>query len=149
MTLLELIRDVRRLTRDFSNSVFREEDIISFLNNGINRIKQVIPSLVGMKKLSAKTDVVILLPDMYEDLLPIYATSRCFMQDENFYQATTYMNEFEQKLSELLSKIENGEIVIMDANGNAIGTSLEMDSVTDVYFKKVYSDDELLDDEVI
>lgn len=120
MKRLELIRRVRSLTRDFSNSIFREQDIIDFLNEGINRFKQLIPELRGINKLLANQQEVNLIPEEYQHLLAVYATSRCFNQDERHYQATTYMNEFEIKLDELKESIMNGDITITDENGNSL-----------------------------
>lgn len=120
MKRLELIRRVRSLTRDFSNSIFREQDIIDFLNEGIDRFKQLIPELRGINKLLANQQEVNLIPEEYQHLLAVYATSRCFNQDERHYQATTYMNEFEIKLDELKESIMNGDITITDENGNSL-----------------------------
>ena len=116
MRLLELIRRVRTITRDFTNSIFREQDIIDFINEGINRIKQIIPEMSGLKKLIGKEEVPLVLPEEYHHLLSVYAASRCFGQDERHYQATTLMNEFEIKLDKLKENIENGVIVITDPN---------------------------------
>ena len=116
MRLLELIARVRTLTRDFTNSIFREQDIVDFINEGINRIKQIIPEMSGLKKLIGKEEVPLVLPEEYHHLLSVYAASRCFGQDERHYQATTLMNEFEIKLDKLKENIENGVIVITDPN---------------------------------
>ena len=35
MNRLDLIRRVRSLTRDFSNAIFRESDIVDYINEGI------------------------------------------------------------------------------------------------------------------
>lgn len=141
ITLLTLIEDVRSLTRDFSNSIFRESDIIRFINGGISRCKQVIPELKGMSRLMNSFEVVTHLPEEYTDLLVLFATSRCFMQDESFYQATTYMNEFENKLSDLLHQVENGEISIVDSAGNTVVSVLPTDYVVDNYFNRYASAD--------
>lgn len=114
MDRLALVQRVRALTRDFSNAIFREIDIIDFLNEGIDRISQVIPELDGMVHLLSHTDVPILLPTKFHNLLPLYATARCFGQDERHYQSSTFMNEFEVKLSDLKALIETGDIVIID-----------------------------------
>lgn len=110
----QLIARVRSLTRDFSNSIFREQDIIDFINEGIGRFKQIIPEFSGMERLLVQEQEPTLIPEHYHHLLAIYATSRCFGQDERHYQATTYMNEFETKLDELKESIMNGDIVITD-----------------------------------
>jgi len=114
MTRLELVLRVRSITRDFSNSIFREQDIVDFINEGINRFKQRIPELNGMLKLISPAQSVNLLPDEYQELLAIFASSRCYFQDERSYQATTLMNEFEVKLEEFQNDVEAGTIIIVD-----------------------------------
>lgn len=114
MKRLELIRRVRSLTRDFSNSIFREQDIIDFINEGVNRFKQVIPVFKSVELLLSQQQEVILIPEEYQHLLAIYSASRCYGQDERHYQATTLMNEFEYKIEDLSSKIDSGDVVIIN-----------------------------------
>lgn len=122
MRRLELIRRVRSLTRDFSNSIFREQDIIDFINEGIFRFKQVIPELKDLTSLLIQEQEPSLIPEEYQHLISVYSASRCFGQDERHYQATTLMNEFEVKLDELKQGIESGDIVIIDPEtGEPIG----------------------------
>lgn len=149
MTLRELIRRVRSQTRDFTNSVFREQDIIDFINEGIDRFKQTIPELRGMRYLIAQNEKPILLPQQYCHLLAVYSTSRCFSQDENHYQGSTLMNEFEVKLAELKAQIENGDIVIVDPDSGLPITSNNIIDYVDLkpYWgvgvkKKSFDDDE-------
>lgn len=114
MRLLELIRRVRTLTRDFTNSIFREQDILDFINEGIYRVKQIIPELEKLERLVEKEEEPKMLPKEYHHLLAVYSASRCFGQDERHYQATTLMNEFEIKMDKLKEDIENGIIKIID-----------------------------------
>ena len=114
MQRLELIRRVRSLTRDFSNSIFREQDIIDFINEGINRFKQMVPEFKGLERLLVQNAEPKLIPEQYQHLLSIYTAARCFSQDERHYQSTTLMNEFEVKLDELKQSIDNGKIVIIN-----------------------------------
>jgi len=144
MNRLRLVMRVRSLTRDFSGSIFREADIIDYLNEGINRIKQVIPHLSGMTLLLERESLPILLPEQYHHVLSIYSASRCFGQDERHYQASTFMNEFEVKLDELSSNIDNGIVTIYDTDGVAIVDTNKNDYVVDKYFTKVYTDDEVV-----
>jgi hypothetical protein len=132
----DLIRRVRSLTRDFSNSIFREVDIVDYINEAVNRCKQIIPELQGMKELTSNDVSPILLPNEYHSLLAVYSASRCFGQDERHYQSSNFMNEFEVKMDELKSKIEDGTIVIVDSNGDTVSSTLENDYVVDVYFDK-------------
>lgn len=126
----DIVSRVRALTRDFSNSIFREQDILDFINEGVNRFKQVISELRSMQKLLSPTQEPTPLPEEFHHLLALYASSRCFSQDERHYQATTLMNEFETKLEELKSGIENGTIVIVDENGDAIQNDNDVDYVS-------------------
>ena len=129
MTLLQIIQRVRSITRDLTNSIFREQDIRDFINEGVNRFQQVVPELRGMPQLVALQEKVKVLPKPYHHLLSVYATARCFAQDERHYQATTYMNEFEVKLEELKSAIEAGDVIIVDENGDEIVADTRVDYV--------------------
>lgn len=125
----QIVQRVRALTRDFSNSIFREQDIIDFINEGIDRMRQVIPELKNLTYLLTSQQEPTLLPSRYHHLLAVYSTARCFGQDERHYQATTHMNEFEVKLDELKTAIMNGEIVITDPDGNVVIVDLPIDYV--------------------
>lgn len=141
----DLISRVRSLTRDLSNSIFREVDIIDFLNEGIDRIKQVIPHFEAMEYPANKDAELTYLPKQYQHLLGVYATARCFGQDERHYQASTFMNEFETKLDELKSKIEAGDIVVKDEAGVPVVAVYATDYVDDIYFNKRYGSVDLDD----
>lgn len=134
MNRLDLIIRVRSYTRDFSNGTFREGDIVHYINEGIDRCKQVIPELRGMQPLLRNEHVLTLLPDMYEHLLAIYSAARCFEQDERHFQAGNLMNEFETKLYGLKVAIESGELDIIDPDGNIVLSPYIEDNVRDVYF---------------
>ena len=134
MKRLDIVQRVRMLTRDFSNSIFREEDIIAFINEGIERFQQIIPELENLSYLTTNDSVPEMIPLRYHHLLAVYATSRCFGQDERHYQASTFMNEFEQKLDELNAKIQGGEIEIIDP---VTGLPIESDNETE-YVKNNY-----------
>lgn len=140
MTLNDLILRVRSYARDTSGSIFTKADIVNYINEGIDRVK-IIPQLIGLKYLVALTDEAILLPKQYRYLLAVYSASRCMFQDEQDSRSSTLMNEFETKLEELRSKIENGEIVITDSNGIPIVTVVDIDYVTNEYFY-ISEDDE-------
>ena len=136
MNRLDLIGRVRSLTRDFSNSIFRESDIVDYINEGINRIRQVIPELSGLTELTDNAQSPDLLPKQYHHLLALYSASRCFGQDERHYQASNFMNEFETKLDEMKVSIEEGRIKIIDPQTNQpINSTYESDYVVDNYFK--------------
>lgn len=141
MNRLQLEQRVRTLTRDLTNSIFRQSDILDFINEGLDRVRQVIPEMSGLEYLMTNTAIPTLIPVQYRVLLALYATSRCFAQDERHYQATTYMNEFENKLDEFKTAIENGDIIIKDADGNVVTRDNNIDYVdTTVYYGKHYKD---------
>lgn len=137
MILNELIQKVRRYTRDTTGSLFTQEDIVDFCNEGIERMKQIIVIFKDVPALKSNTDEVEIIPLPYQHLISVYGASRCFSQDEQQYQASTYMNEFEAKMDELLQKILSGEIVITDKDGNILNMdNIPVDYIVDVYFKK-------------
>ena len=129
MNRLKIIQRVRSMTRDFSETIFRKNDIIDYINEGIDRFKQVIPELKSLKRLDSDSQQPILIPEEYRHLLAVYATARCFGQDERHYQSSTYMNEFEVKLEELKIAIENGEVIITDEDGEEISSDIPVDYV--------------------
>lgn len=114
MNRLELIGRVRSLTRDLSNAIFREIDISDYLNEGIDRVKQLIPEFAQVQHFSSTVTELTMIPSHYHHLLAVYSASRCFAQDERAYQASTLMNEFEQKLDELKQSIDDGRVVVVD-----------------------------------
>lgn len=141
MRRVDIIQTVRNNTRDLTNSVFREQDIIFFINEAMDRMKQILPQLDGMINLVTNDQVPNILPAKYHHLLGVYSTARCFGQDERHYQATTFMNEFEIKMEEFRSKVENGEIILTDSEGNEIQDPYQEDYVNLDYFSKTYLDD--------
>ena len=136
MNRLALMGRVRSLTRDLSNAIFREIDVVDYINEGIDRIKQLIPEFSAMEKLSSNTSEPTMLPTHYHHLLAIYSASRLFAQDERAYQASTLMNEFEQKIEELKQSIEDGRTKILDpVTGLPVSAVYEAGYVTENYFE--------------
>jgi hypothetical protein len=154
MERIKMIQRVRSLTRDLTSSIFREQDILDFLDEGIDRIKQILPIMKDMTYLTGDNVEPTHLPSHYHSLIPMFATARCFAQDERNYQASTYMNEFETKMEELRIAIEDGTVVILDTAGVAVESGNDSFYVTDNYFTKStgtsesfdYPDDEELPD---
>lgn len=132
----ELIERVRDYTRDDTKSLFPSNYITSFLNEAIDRMRQ-IPELKNMKYLAKDEDTPILLPDEFHYLLALYSVSRCYLQDEQNYPSDVYMREFSMRYEELVRGIKNGTIVIRNESGEIIMSSDIDDYVVDVYFKKV------------
>lgn len=131
MTLKDMISRVRQNTRDITGSLFSQEDIISFLNEAIDRMK-MIKELSQMDYLSSLSDEPNFLPQHFHHLITIYATSRCYNQDEQYQISVQFMNEFETKMLDLINAINNGDVTISDytPDGNT-----SIDYVVDVYFK--------------
>lgn len=135
MNRTDLALRVRSMTRDFTGSVFRDSDVNMYLNEGIDRFKQVIPEMETMKHLNASDDIPAMIPNQYQHLLALYSTSRCFFQDDRHYQSGTYMNEFEAKLQEFQQKVESGDIEIIDPEtGEPILADSNDEYVRDNYF---------------
>jgi len=134
MNRLELILRTRSLVRDISNSFFRESDVIDYLNEGIERIGQVIPELREMPLLLNREAPVTRLPRSYHHLLALYSAARLCSQDERHYQAGTFMNEFETKLGMLAMDVLNGETEILDENGEPVVVNRKNDHVRNDYF---------------
>ena len=142
MNRTDLINRVRSYTRDFSASIFREVDIIMFINEGIDRCKEVVDELGGMTYLTDALSVPILMPERYHYLLAVYSVARCFDQDERHYQASTRMNEFETKLAEFKEAVEAGKIVIIDpTTGEPVDTSYSLEYVDLSAYWSTTSDD--------
>ena len=87
---------------------------------------------------------VSFLPERYHYLLAVYASSRLFELDNDYYQATQRRNEFEHIfLNDLIPKIEAGEIIIKDSFGNeAINDTIAKDYVVDEYFGGIVTDED-------
>ena len=126
MTLKTLIDRVRQYTRDTTGSLFTQDDIVSFINEGIDRTRR-------LTHFSTLTDEPILLPNEYHHLLAIYAASRCFTQDEQLQLAEQFMNEYEYKTQEVELLINEGELVIEGVDN----ANNEFDSIKNVYFLEV------------
>lgn len=148
MNRLDLMKRVRSLTRDLSDSIFREIDLVDYINEGIERCQQYIAELRGMTPLLANTDIPTHLPAFYHHVLAVYATARCFGQDERHYQATTHMNEFETKLDELKIAIQAGEIKIVNPDGTSVGNASPDEYVVNKYFSPFSTSTSDIDDGV-
>lgn len=134
MTFKELIDRVHNYTNDTTGTLFPSSMVKGFINEAIDKLKQ-IKELEGMTYLSADTDMPKLIPNYYHYILSVYGASRCFSQDEQHYQAQTYMDEFLNSFSILELGIKEGNIIITDELGNLVTGVNDFDYVTDVYFK--------------
>lgn len=134
MNLRDLEKRVRAHARDFNSTIFRKTDIVMFVNEGIERFIQELPELADIPPLITDIDEVKYIPKPYLHLLANYATSRLFSQDERHYEATTLMNEFEMKLSDFVSRVNEGRITLVDENGEKLASVENDDYVSDNYF---------------
>ena len=129
MTLKNLIDRIRAYTRDTTGSLFTQDDIIAFINEGIDRTRRY-KSFRNMEHLTSLSDEPKYLPSQYHHLLAIYGASRCFTQDEQTYLAEQFMNEYEYKTQEVELLINSGELLIEDVNKD----DEAFDGVKNVYF---------------
>ena len=136
MTLNDLVTRVRSYTRDTTGTLFELSDIENFINEGIDKLRQ-IKSLETMATLTNDEQSVDLLPPQYHYCLAVYSASRCFSQDEQHYLAQTFAEEFNGLYDLIELGIKEGTIVIVDASGNIINNDTSMDGVTNVYFKEI------------
>ena len=135
MTLSELVSRVRSYTRDTTGTLFTLSDVKNFINEGIDKLRQ-IKVLEGMEYLESDTDIPDYLPSQYHYSLAVYSASRCFSQDEQHYLAQTFMEEFLGLYSLIELGIKEGTIVIIGSDGEQISSDDEFDSVVDVYFRR-------------
>ena len=135
MTLSELVSRVRSYTRDTTGTLFTLSDVKSFINEGIDKLRQ-IKVLEGMEYLESDVDIPDLLPSQYHYSLAVYSASRCFSQDEQHYLAQTFMEEFLGLYSLIELGIKEGTIVIIGSDGEQISSDDEFDGVVDVYFRR-------------
>ena len=131
----ELVERVHNYTNDTTGTLFPSTMVKGFINEAIDRLKQ-IKELETMEYLSNDGDVPNLLPNYYHYALAVYGASRCFSQDEQHYQAQTYMDEFLNLMGILELGIKEGNIIITDGNGNAINNLSDFDYVRNIYFTK-------------
>lgn len=136
MTLNDLVTRVRSYTRDTTGTLFELSDIKNFINEGIDKLRQ-IKSLETMATLTNDEQSVDLLPPQYHYCLAVYSASRCFSQDEQHYLAQTFAEEFNGLYDLIELGIKEGTIVIADDGGNPINNDISMDGVTNVYFKEI------------
>lgn len=135
MTLNELVSRVRSYTRDTTGTLFTLSDVKNFINEGIDKLRQ-IKVLEGMEYLESDTDIPDYLPSQYHYSLAVYSASRCFSQDEQHYLAQTFMEEFLGLYSLIELGIKEGTIVIIGSDGEQINSDDEFDGVVDVYFRR-------------
>lgn len=134
-----LVERTKSHLRDFGLTAFREVDVIRYINEGIERVVQIIPQFEGMVPLEYDTQEPIILPKAYHHLLAVYAAARLFAQDDRFHQSATLMNEFEIKLAGLYEDLISGDVIAYDIDGNEIDFSSKSDYVKNEYYLSRYN----------
>lgn len=134
MNRKELTSRIRNITRDLQSTTFRENDIIEFLHEAVDRTKQIIPEFLDMEYLTSDSHVPTHLPQAYHSLLATYASASLYFQDDRLHQATTKMNEFETKMHSLKELFVNGEITCKDKHGEPIYADSHAEYVVNTYF---------------
>lgn len=136
MRLASLVARVRSYTRDTTGTLFTTSDVKDFINEGIDRLRQ-IKQLEGMKHLTNDMDEPILLPSQYHYMIAVYSAYRCFAQDEQYTPAQSYADEFDTLFRTVELGIQDGRIVIVDEDNNEVKNDVDFDSVKNVYFNEV------------
>jgi hypothetical protein len=127
--------------RDTAGKRFDDATLKGFLDEAADRVRTY--SVFDNMPYADDAAEVSYLPLKYHYLLAVYASSRLFELDNDYYQAVQRMNEFEHKFSELIDLIEAGEITIKDATGTDVANKAKAtDTVTDVYFNTTATDAE-------
>lgn len=134
MNRTQLIRRVRNTTRDLLGTTFREMDIVDFLDEAVDRVRQVIPEF-RMSYLTSNDMSPTHLPESYHSLLATYASASLYFQDDRHHQATVKMNEFETKLAELKASFYAGDVEIVDGAGAPVYADSHAEYVKNAYFE--------------
>lgn len=135
MNLTDLITRTRYYVRDINSKRFPSDEIELYINEGIERLRSY-QAFSDMSYPTATKDVSY-LPTEYHYILALFAASRCFGVDNDFYQEQDKRNEFENAFAELITKIENNEIYIKELE-------YAIDYVKDEYFDTSNTDEDTL-----
>lgn len=136
MDLKNLRKRVRFYVRDTNSKRFNDDEIDFYINEGIDRTRSHM-AFTDMPNLFDETDEVNYIPENYHYILALFAASRCFGVDNDFYQEQDKRNEFENAFAELITKIENNEIYIKELEYTS-------DYVKDEYFDRSNADEDTL-----
>lgn len=139
MNIVSLRERSRSLVRDLAGAYFAEGDLRNYVNEAIDRMKQVIPELRGMKHLFGADDVITHIGEEWHHLLAVYCASRLCTQDERFFQAGNFMNEFELKLQDLKNSYDAGETEFIDpVTMKPVDLIVKHEAVKNVYYQNKY-----------
>lgn len=132
MNLTELRTRTRRYVRDIAAKRFTNTEIDEYINEGVDRIRSY-STFKDMPYINA-VDAISHIPTEYHYMLALFAAQRCFSADNDFYQEQSKRNEFENMFADLITRIEIGEITILDETFTEVANNWVNDAVTDVYF---------------
>lgn len=133
MNLKDLRDRTRLYVRDSREKRFSDEELNSYINEGVDRLRAYY-KLVDMPYVIEEMQVQY-LPAQYHYILALYASSRCFGVDNDFYQEQEKRNEFESVFTELQDRVDNGEVYITDYEHDA-------EHVVDEYFGRTSTDED-------
>ena len=140
MNLVNLRMRTRRYVRDLAGKRFPNDEIDAYVNEGVDRLKSY-PAFRNMPYANL-VDEISYLPAAYHYILALYASARCFGVDNDFYQEQQKRNEFENMFLELVVKIENNEITILDNTNTEVDLGWKADFIRDEYFNASTTDDD-------
>jgi hypothetical protein len=149
-TLKNARDDTRRYLKDTTESVWTNADINAFINEGIRIIKATIPEyFTDLEEIDLSVNdadnVEIIMDDdggiglNYTNLIPIFASARCFEQDEQHYRATQKMNEFESRKLDMEYKVTASKDY--SDKISETGGDTGIDYIVDKYFDNDDSED--------
>ena len=105
VTLNSVVVQTRHYLKDSTENVWTNVEILAFIDESIGIIKKSVPlyfaTLTRLVNPTIATAVnlaqIINIDADYSNLLAIFASARCFEQDEQSFRAIQKMNEFESK----------------------------------------------------
>ena len=140
-TQAQAVADTRRHLKDTTQNVWTDSDIKQFINDAIALIRKSVPLYFAALypvpyDIEGTPSYTINIDSDYELLIPIFASARCFEQDEQNYRAVQKMNEFESRKVDMVNEILDSDeyAAIIKALGET-----GVDAVKDVYFKEITS----------
>lgn len=128
------ILDTRRHLKDSTQNVWTDADIKYFIDEAIALIKSTLPLYfatlhkIADAEVADTTPTVIHIKTDYTMLISVFASARCFEQDEQNYRAVQKMNEFEARKIDMVNEILDSDEYA------AMFESASVDVVKDVYF---------------
>lgn len=138
--------NIRRLINEPSASVWSNNDIFAFYKEALRRIKTGTKLLSGIT-IPASEAEELNIPSDFSDVPDLFAASRCFEQDKQYYEAAQKMNEFETKRSDMIDFIEeNPSNAVLPVGKTIDDSDYQSEYVTDNYSDGPYDAGE---DEVI